>query len=67
MKAGKQLTLYESEVRMKAKQAEAHSIVRDFTHAIIYSGLTLHQADADIGNFCGNIVLQQGQCQVLIK
>ena len=36
MKAGKQLTLYESEVRVKAKQTEAESVVHDFTRAIIY-------------------------------
>ena len=49
MKAGKQLTLYESEVCVKAKQAEAESVVHDFTRAIIYSGLPLHQADTYIG------------------
>ena len=39
MKAGKQLTLYESEVCVKAKQAEAECVIHDFTHPIIYSGL----------------------------
>ena len=38
-RAGKQLTLHESEVCAKAKQAEAEIVIHDFTRAIIYSGL----------------------------
>ena len=35
-RAGKQLTLHESEVCVKAKQAEAEIVIHDFTRAIIH-------------------------------
>ena len=50
LQAGRQLTLYESEVRQRARQAEAESLIHDFTRAMIYSGLALNQADGYIGN-----------------
>lgn len=41
---------YESEVQHKALQAQAQSLIHDFTRAMIYSGLPLHQADDHIGS-----------------
>ena len=46
---GKQLTIYESEVRARAKETEAESVAHDFTCAVVYSGLPLYQADTFIG------------------
>ena len=40
---GKQLTLYESEVRIRSKKLE--TVAHDFTRALIYSGVPLNKAD----------------------
>ena len=47
--AGKQLTLYESEVRVRAKEKEAESAAHDFTRALLYSGVPLNKADGYLG------------------
>ena len=37
----KQLTLYDSEVRIRSKKEEAETVARDFTRALIYSGVRI--------------------------
>ena len=46
---GKQLTLYESEVRIRSKKEEAETVAHDFTRALIYSGVPLNKADGYLG------------------
>ena len=49
LQEGKQLTLYESEVRVRSKEREAETVAHDFTRALLYSGLSLNKADGYMG------------------
>jgi hypothetical protein len=49
LEEGRQLTLYESEIRAKSKEREAETVAHDFTRALAYSGLPLVQADGYVG------------------
>jgi hypothetical protein len=49
--SGKQLTIAETQVRLKKKQEESETAVHDFVRALTYSGVALFKADTYLGKF----------------
>ena len=48
-KAKRQISLFESEVRQKQKEAEAETVIHDFVRALTFSAVSIHQGDGYIG------------------
>lgn len=49
VKEGKQLPLFETQVRAKQKEQEAESVTHDFVRGLYYSTIRLHAADGYLG------------------
>ncbi len=50
-KSGKQMTIEETQVRLKEKQLQSQTVIHDYIRASAYSAIPLNKSDGYLGKF----------------